>query len=411
MLGKFLKLRLSTRDSTKIQGEDDGFTLIELIVSAVISLIILAVSLGLINDQRREFLGNQNRSQANQNLRAAMDIIGTDIKLAGERLETVNNLPVIKVINGNGIDGDRNEHDRLILQRKVISDTLTVCDTVSSGTSTPIIVAKEADLPSSDLPCGPFLDADNGNAAGKTPDALHDNLNTFKDYRCSLGATANCDYSRSTIPSTAAACDDECAIALIFDPATGNNEFFYYVYEDCTDDNSGSDCAAQIAGTDNRLIQNRIHAVPLEGNNWVNTYSSGSLIYIFEEREYSFDDDNGILELVINRQDRWADLSAAENNGNPLRLVNQLQSFNVQAGVSTNTTPPTNPLQSSINDGLPGSFIPWQRIHLVRVELEASNPSTSDLITLPRGGCDGAPNDNRLCLASEFFPRNALSAN
>lgn len=402
--------------------QTQGFTLIELLVAAIVSSAILGVSLALINTQRHQFLSDQNRSQANQNLRAAIDLIGADIKIAGELLDGSQNLPVIQLLDGTGVDGATNEHDRLILQRKLIAASLTTCADISASSSTrDIVVATKAVLPT-ESNCGFQVDEDNGNASGKAADAIIDSLNDFRDYRCSAGTTDGCDNNRTTLPANAAACDDECTVALILNPTNGNNELFYYTNEGCEDDSSGTDCAKHIAyandntnPNDHEVIRNVVNGIPLESSNWQYDYPAGSLIYIFEERKYSFDDDTGILNLTLNREDEWNEPSATTSNGQPLQLVNQLDDFQVQVGESDDddndsTTAPIIVSRDEFNTAVAStSYVDWRRVHRVRVSLSASNPSQSDLVNLPRGGCNGQPNTPGLCLSSEFFPRNSLS--
>lgn len=60
----------------------------------------------LIVDQRKLFVEDQNRSQINQNLRAAIDLVGTDVKQTGERLVGNTQFPVVRVVDGGGIVPD-----------------------------------------------------------------------------------------------------------------------------------------------------------------------------------------------------------------------------------------------------------------------------------------------------------------
>lgn len=126
MVNQFMKLRLSTRSS------NSGFTLVELLVTTLISTIILGASLSLIVDQRKQFLTDQNRTQTSQNLRAGMDLIGTDIKLTGERLEEDFEQPGVMLIDASHAN-NTSDSDELILQRKLIPEKLGVCADVAAG--------------------------------------------------------------------------------------------------------------------------------------------------------------------------------------------------------------------------------------------------------------------------------------
>lgn len=417
-----------------IPNSNKGFTLIELVVSGLVSLAILGVSLSLINTQRHQFLSDQTRNEANQNLRAALDLIGADIKVAGERFEGTTTLPVVRIFNGTGTDGAVDEHDRLVLQRNLLTESLTVCSEVSDSNKD--IVVATSDTTDTCL----FSDEDDGDpfSTPASEDALTDSLNAFKNARCAADGVDACKTSR-TLPSSVSTCDEECTIGLIVDADDPNeNEVFFYAGEQCVDADTtnnataADDCVDRANGEDVE-VQNTIRAIPLQLragaplDGWVHSYAVGSKIYLFEEREYRFERSgdssyDGILNLVINRHDQWKLGAPAQNSGDPLKLVNRLLRFELAASIyEDHDSDPTTALQvgsfnPTFNNVNPlfttdpsASWTNWQLLSQIDVNFEAENPSSSDLVDLPRGGCPGAPSANRLCLSSRFFPRNALS--
>ncbi|NJK41159.1 MAG: prepilin-type N-terminal cleavage/methylation domain-containing protein [Acaryochloridaceae cyanobacterium SU_2_1] len=373
-----MKLKPSLTNSNK------GFTLVELLVTTVMASLVLGFSLSLITDQRQQFVNNQARSEANQTLRAGMDLMGADIQATGNHLQSAPGLPVISVINGAS-----GAPDQLVLQRKMIADTLTLCANLS-GSSTELVVSKRT-LASGETGCPSFSD---GNANNLT-----DSLDAFRDYRCGIDGAAACT-ARSSPPSTSS-CTDECVWAYIHDPVNNRGEFFLYGFEASTDSNT----------------LNKIY----KGNpgNWQYsyTYTAGSstnpVIYILEEQRYGLN--GNVLELVTNRQQSLT-----------VPLVNKIQ--NLQLSLSRATDPDNNPATPPVyvtdtafnsiftetpsatyvkynQTGAPNAAsTDWKTIQHIQVDLTSANVADSDAITLKQCGTN-----NQCFLSSRFFPRNILS--
>lgn len=363
MAKRFMKRKPFTLSST------EGFTMIELIVSSIIASIVLVAALSLVAQQREAFLTNQRNTEISQNLRAAMDLIGTDIKQAGERLDSKPELPGISLVQGTA-----GAPDTLRLQRRLLAIDLSVCEDVAEDDTT-ITVAINAvdnadDCAFSDV--GPDTD---GDPLTNNPDSLTDNLNAFQSFRCAADGANGC--ARTTAPAIGD-CDDECVWAYIYDPIDDEGEFFQYSFEDA------------VSGTPAR---NQIH----RGNagNFQYDYEADNQprIYILEEREYSLDND-GVLFLRINRQ----------GDDTRLRLVNQLNDFQVEVEhPSLNSGDELNP-DLSPQASSPPLWENWQAIEHIQVSFITADPANSDLL----GGND--PDDvEKRSLSSKFFPRNVLS--
>jgi type IV pilus assembly protein PilW len=348
--------------------------MIELIVSSLIASIVLVAALSLVAQQREAFLKNQRNTQISQNLRAAMDLIGTDIKQAGERLDSKPELPGISLVQGT--DGP----DTLRLQRRLLAIDLSVCENVVEGDNTITVsinaVDNADDCAFNDV--GPDTD---GDPLSNNPDGLTDNLNTFQSFRCKADGADGC--ARTTAPAIGD-CDDECVWAYIYDPVDDEGEFFQYSFEEA------------VSGAPSR---NRIFRGNAGDFNYDYEAANQPRIYILEEREYSLDDD-GILFLRINRQ----------GDDTRLRLVNQLDDFQVRIehpnlannpddGNDDDFNPDLNPQASS-----PPSWEDWQAIENIQVSFITADPANSDLL----GGNDPDDEDKR-SLSSKFFPRNVLS--
>lgn len=345
---RFTPLKLFTLASTR------GFTLIELIVGGAVSLVVLSVTLGLVVEQRRLFLGDQSRIDSNQNLRAASDFIGTDIKQVGERVESDAELPVIRLISGSG-----SNPDTLILQRKLIEDKLYLCNDIALGDS-------EITVADSSTTCS-FDDGDG--------DKLTDSLGQFKTYRCDLENVSSCtrgnDDSVSEAKNLVSECDDECIYAFIYDPTQNAGEFVLYT-DEIYQESSGE-------------TTNKLKVIPLNSGQFERTYTAGNpIIYILEEKKYAVCD--GVLQLTTNRQpDYSSDCPYPNVSPQPVRLVDGIENFQARVQHDGSWKDLFNNNLSSLSD--------FNEVDSIEINLttEINNSNNSSELT------------------SKFFPRNVKS--
>lgn len=105
-----------------------GFTVIELLVTSVLGLIILGLTTSSVITNR-QVLGRDNvRTRLNQNLRGSMDIVGLDIRIAGENLPSA--FPAVELTNGAS-----GAPDTLTVRRNTIDEVLPICTSISAGSS------------------------------------------------------------------------------------------------------------------------------------------------------------------------------------------------------------------------------------------------------------------------------------
>ncbi|WP_156820176.1 PilW family protein [Synechococcus sp. PCC 7336] len=102
-----------------------GFTLTELVVSGLIASGLFGVAFTLVFANRNLYIRDRERTAINQDLRAAIDIVGNDIRQGGERLPS--DFPAIVVVNGVG-----GAPDQLIVRRS-LSNPLNVCGNIAAG--------------------------------------------------------------------------------------------------------------------------------------------------------------------------------------------------------------------------------------------------------------------------------------
>ena len=388
-----------------------GFTIIELSVAALISLSVLGTALGMMVEQRRWILGDQTRQTANDSLRLTADLIGQDIKSAGELLVSDTFLPGISVIPGSTATAP----DTLVVQRLLTAGSLSVCQNIGAGTSS-IDVAVV-----------------NGTINGTSYGAPVPNCT----YSPSNPTATSLSISSSLTPwqSIRTASNGSVAWAYIYQPPVvtatsttpGYGEFFQYSGEA-----TGSCSVTSFTGPPTTRTCSKIQRV---GSTWKYGYNYNPAgpasdptqprIYFLEERRYSTIADPNTpnsytLQLTINRQ-------------TPLRIANNIKNFQVwakvpkdytsqsswgcAAGGSDSTAPnPQYPTQwycTAFNLNLTSTFTnpilreqyirDWQELQGIRVTLSEINPST-DLLKV-----DTSQTNNSLSLSSEFFPRNVLS--
>lgn len=339
-----------------------GLTLLELLVTVVVSSVILGVSLGLIVTQRRQYINQQATTDVNQTIQSSMDLIGIDVRQAGEKVGLGLGLPIIRIINGGGT-----VPDKLELQRKLLTQDLTVCDPVA-GNPASIQVVDNADA-GSQVGCR-FTD-------GPPANGLPDNLEEWRTYRCQLSAAKPaCLAPPGDCKQAApASLNDECSWAYIFNPNTGDEEFFLYSGE-----------AQEGPAADQRYRLNKSGATSFTKN-----YPIGSKLYILEKRLYALGEEDA-------RGDRILNLSLIDRNtntdfsGQPLAIVNRLRNFQVEGIDSTGAGMPA----FNVNDPPAFPYEDWTTLKAIKVSFSVENigPDATPVIQT---------------LTSQFFPRNSLS--
>lgn len=108
---------------------DKGFTLMELMVSTTIGLIVMALGVETTRTMRHLYLHDIVRTRIHQDVRTALDLIGVNIRQAGENLTSA--FPAIQITDGG------TGSDEIVLRRNLIDEVLNVCTTLAIGSSTP----------------------------------------------------------------------------------------------------------------------------------------------------------------------------------------------------------------------------------------------------------------------------------
>jgi len=214
-----------------------------LLVALVVTLVIVGSIMTLAFSSQDVFETDKHRTTLNQNLRSGIDLLGIDVRQAGERLP--GDAPAIEII-----DGEDGGPDTLFLRRNLINEVLSVCKAIDAGSSADSIFIARKDASGKYPPgCAPAGDLDS--------DGWPDNLEAWQDYRIAHGGVV---------------------LAYIHNPTTHVGEFFFYDHEDDA----------------------TFHIHKYNEDAWLYDYEvpDNSRVYILEQKRFFVED--GVLKCVIN---------------------------------------------------------------------------------------------------------------
>lgn len=209
----------------------------ELMVTSFLGLIMLALTLSATTSNRRLYKYDLVRTRINQNMRSALDIMGMDVRQAGENLFPT--FPAVLIVNGSA-----GASDELIVRRNLLDEVFNLCQAISAGSGGSTIYV-----------------ADNGSAqpgCDKTS-----NLTNYTAWNAKRMADGGASHVLD---------------AFMYNRSTKLGEWFRYTGESST-------------ATQYRLTRG--------SGSWANAYTVGSSsLYILEEWRYRVVD--GVLQIVTN---------------------------------------------------------------------------------------------------------------
>jgi type IV pilus assembly protein PilW len=214
--------------------------MIELLVTLLVSSVIAGAALSITLSTRELLAKDQSRSQISQDLRLGLDLLGVDVRQAGERLP--EDFPAVEIIDGAG------GPDTLVLRRNLLAAVLPVCEQIDQATTTEEVrIAKDGTA--APQGCPPVPD--------ENTDGWPDNLEAWRAYRTAQGGAVK---------------------AYVYNPVAHQGEFFVY-------DGDGS-------------TTHFIHKT--DDGSWANTYGTTQQcrIYVIEERRYTLQGD--VLQYTVN---------------------------------------------------------------------------------------------------------------
>ncbi len=424
-----------------IRNLSKGFTLIELIVGLLIMSIVGGLAMNAFIAASKDFNDDKKDIESSQNLSAILEMIGNDIRQAGEGIDE-SNFPVIEfsfdsnnTTASTAANTDNPQQSSKIIIRRSVSPQLTLCQHIPANVTPLPTQLKIADStivlrnctftpPTSPLPPVSSLLP----VSAALPTAWQTAVNA-REYRCQLDnlnsnylttATDLCAATKPTPPSS----DAEQLRAAVSN-GRGHIRVFNY-----SDDNFLSFSPSYFISVGNNDVG--ISTMSNDTRNAGVAYPIGtSQIYLIEERVYALDN-SGNLTLAI-------------NGGDPQTLIKKISQFNISARLYTNTldrtvnpTPtvpavtapattisntnfvcptgsnqptttaatPTNPqyvCQFNYNTLATDVPMNWRQLAGVRVSLQARYDGTGQSATA------SATDKAKLQAAAEFFPRNVLS--
>jgi len=151
----------------KFKNEESGFTLMEMMVSLALNGIILSMVAIAAISNRDHYLEDSVRTRVTSNLRSGMDIMVTNIRQAGEELNS--SFPAIVIEPETSTSSDI-----ISIRRAIISSDMLLCANASSG-SNRLYLSDVAKTSSDKTAC--------------IPSSVTDKFNVWNDYRVSQGGT------------------------------------------------------------------------------------------------------------------------------------------------------------------------------------------------------------------------------
>jgi prepilin-type N-terminal cleavage/methylation domain-containing protein len=436
MAQKYTILKAITRTSNK------GFTLLELLIGMIITLIIGGLAMQAFINASGTFSKDKKSIESNQNLSAVLQIIGDDIKQSGENIND-NNFPTIEF----SIDPDStaNPKSSKITIRRALSDSLTLCEAIAANTTTlptSLVVADNTPATvSASATCDvgtvtsqllvsrpstsrtfPVTDA----AATVFPQISSKSqlfpsaLRKARDYRCQLDepnpTTAYDDASQAVIDFCGTSALETVRVAV--SDKEGHILMFNQIGE-----TSGTPTYTNPADTDlatavrKYSITLNTTGIPgaINDRNKAVAYPIGSPIYLFEERVYTLDNNNNLkvsvngatASTLIKRIAKFT-VSARIYSDNVTKAIAPTPADSCDA--TTNTQFSTNPLytckfnaSTTTTATATDTKYNWKTLAGVKIELQAKYDGTGQNATPTTTDTD------KLTVAAEFFPRNVLS--
>ncbi len=433
-----------------IQTSNKGFTLLELIVGMTIMLLISGLTLTALNQASDAFNQDKKNIDSSQSISAVLELIGNDVKQAGEYIRQDASFPAIELsqnvtptlpINRSGTVVTASASSTLIVRRALTTNPLTLCASVPAGTATTVTRIVVGDTTANPGACNPLAAATAtppANAFLTPPLSLASPILQAKNYRCELG-DPNLTYNPA---------QDSCVAAA---SSTNNNPSLQRVLL-AISDNAGNICVFNYTGEDtSNPTQYRLIVTPIATNCDNTGYNTAAPmpVYLLEERRYNLDANNnltlatdggvsstpptlmrGIAKFKVSARAYKVTapgvapaftLNARVIEPTGLFLNGVASSVCTTAGVDDGVSMPvatataTDPIYTCRLKNAGGDLTQWSHIAGVRIEMESRYDSTgvntsTNALTNYLYALNNRPEEiAKLQAAAEYFPRNVLS--
>ena len=194
MAPKYTILKVLIQNLSKIRHSDKGFTLLELIAGMVILVSIIGLAMNAFISASSDFNKDKKAIDSSQSLSAVLELIGSDIRQAGEQINDAN-FPVIEF--STDPSSSAIPPSSKITVRKALVTSLTLCQNIPVNVSTLPNTLLVADSTSTNTNCS-------GLAMTTAPaPILPGALRNVRNYRCQLD-NPDADYAATTADLCAA---------------------------------------------------------------------------------------------------------------------------------------------------------------------------------------------------------------
>jgi prepilin-type N-terminal cleavage/methylation domain-containing protein len=343
-----------------------GFTIPELLVGLIMAGIISVVAFNLFEQTTASYSRDKSRVDTGQNLSGLLELVGNDIKQAGEQIGDAR-FPAIQI--------SQNGSASTLTIRKAIGETLTLCTTIpKTGAGSAILSAGAADQ---DIVILDRAEAASTVCNPSTPDAssfrlpVVDGVTTLIDkLPPTLADWTEIRYRQPNNKGRIAIFNGSGHIHT-FDYKTeakviSPNEKYTVTINNCA---TGTTPCLQGLPDDTT-------------NSPFNGYAKGNTIYLIEERTYRYDADSKELKLKVNGE-------------NEQTLITGVDRFEVKALINGASEPQiTIPLKDDTK-----SYDNWKNIKGVQISLKLAKPSSGNITY----------NADDYESSGTFYPRNVMS--
>jgi prepilin-type N-terminal cleavage/methylation domain-containing protein len=434
MAPKYTILKVLTRTSNK------GFTLLELLVGMIITLIVGGLAMEAFINASKTFSQDKKSIDSNQNLSAVLEIIGNDIWQSGEQISDTN-FPTIEFATNT--DAGAMAGSSKITVRRSLSDPLTLCQNIVAGaTGTKIFVADTTQKNiSANCDVGTSTSQLIGSRMTKNNPAKYYTLplatapspalalyptalRKLRDYRCQSydpnPATAYDDDTKANTEFCVAPAASQ-RVRMAVSDTKGHISIFNETGEEADAGNAADSLdPATYTGTDFKKYSIDVNTVFLgtatDNNNSYNlvNYSIGNPIYLIEERVYALSS-NGDLQVSVDGQPAQSlikriakfSISARVYNDVTSKTLNTAPADGCVAGTNTQfATDSTYTCKFNARNAAATPTDPaynWKTLAGVKIQLQAQYDGTGQNPTPTQTDLD------KLTATAEFFPRNVMS--
>jgi prepilin-type N-terminal cleavage/methylation domain-containing protein len=466
MVQKYTILKQLIQNSSRVNKSTKGFTLIELIVGLSIMLIVGGLAMNAFLQASSSFNKDKRSIDSSQNLSTILEIIGTDIRQAGESISD-SKFPTIefKVIDAN--DPTLKTGSSKIIVRRALTSSLTLCESITAAQSlagiTTLIVGDSAQAATSSN-CGvatssnplsvyrvaptvttpatpttyypPTVAVTNPYPSTRLALTLPVALRTVRDYRCELdepnpttaynsASNASADFCGSPTPTL-----EKLRIAV--SDLSGRILLFNQTGETADASNTGDEVSPPVKkyriavnSTFSTGDATAVPPIPPDPANAINTrnnavaYGIGSPIYVIEERVYTLTTggnfqvsiDGKPPDILIKKIDNFR-VSARQYTDSTSQTVNPTPTANLCTNAAPFADQPTTATVNSPKYICQFNYFTttgttdnanWKELAGIKIELQAKYDGTGQSATA------SAEDTKKLYAAAEFFPRNVLS--